>query len=175
MHGHRYAWMQRMLQRDNCVMDVNILRNLLQTASFFASITLLILVGLVTVLGSTDKAIFLIHALPFAATGTLVQWELKVLVLVVIFVQAFFKFTWVLRQFNYCSVLIGAAPMNSDDGYAVASGRDEHIGVKIFQSGPACLLFQSRGPRLVCQRLAIHAGHHFGHGWCCTGASITRR
>lgn len=135
MHGHRYVWMQRMLQRDNRVMDVNILRNLLQGVSFFASTTLLILVGLVTVLGSTDKAISLVHALPFATQGTLVQWELKLLVLVVIFVHAFFKFTWALRQFNYCSVLIGAAPMNSDDGYALRAAEMSTLASKDFNQG----------------------------------------
>ncbi len=135
MHGHRYAWMRRMLQRDNRVMDVNILRNLLQGVSFFASTTLLILVGLVTVLGSTDKAISLVHELPFAAKATLVQWELKLLVLVVIFVHAFFKFTWALRQFNYCSVLIGAAPMTADDGYALRAAEVSTLALKDFNQG----------------------------------------
>ena len=135
MHAHRYAWMQRMLQRDNRVMDVNILRNLLQGVSFFASTTLLILVGLVTVLGSTDKAISLVHELPFAAKATLVQWELKLLVLVVIFVHAFFKFTWALRQFNYCSVLIGAAPMTADDNYALHAAEVSTLALKDFNQG----------------------------------------
>ena len=58
------------------------------------------------------------RALPFAEKTTLVQWELKLLVLGVIFVHAFFKFTWALRQFNYCSTLIGAAPKGPDDAFA---------------------------------------------------------
>jgi uncharacterized membrane protein len=33
-----------------------------------------------------------------------------VLLLVVVFVYAFFKFTWALRQFNYVAILVGAAP-----------------------------------------------------------------
>ncbi|OGI43347.1 MAG: hypothetical protein A2150_00700 [Candidatus Muproteobacteria bacterium RBG_16_64_11] len=118
MHDYRYEWMQQMLKRDNRVVDVNILRNLLHGVAFFASATLLILAGLLTTLGSTDKAIEIVRALPFAAKTTLAQWELKLLVLSVIFVYAFFKFTWALRQFNYCSVLIGAAPPAGDDAYA---------------------------------------------------------
>jgi len=118
MHDYRYEWMQQMLKRDNRVMDVNILRNLLQGVSFFASTSLLILAGLLTILGSTDRAIEIVRALPFAGKTTLLQWELKLLVLSVIFVYAFFKFTWALRQFNYCSVLIGAAPAAADDDYA---------------------------------------------------------
>ena len=107
-----------MLRRDNRVVDVNIIRNLLHGVAFFASATLLILAGLLTILGSTDKAIEIVRALPFAAKTTLVQWELKLLVLCVIFVYAFFKFTWALRQFNYCSVLVGAAPAAADKAYA---------------------------------------------------------
>src|SRR3989304_1630463 len=80
MHTHRYEWMRRMLERDNRIVDANILGNLLQSVSFFASTTLLILAGLVTILGSTDKAILLVRELPFAARTSLVLWELKLLV-----------------------------------------------------------------------------------------------
>ena len=118
MHVYREQWMQQMLTRDNRVVDVNIMRNLLQGVAFFASTTLLILAGLLTVLGSTDKAIEIVRALPFALKTTLVQWEMKLLVLCIIFVYAFFKFTWALRQFNYCSVLIGAAPKGPDHAFA---------------------------------------------------------
>ena len=118
MHDYRYQWMQQMLIRDNRVVDVNILRNLLQGVAFFASATLLILAGLLTILGSTDRTIEIVRALPFAAKTTLLQWEVKLLVLCMIFVYAFFKFTWALRQFNYCSTLIGAAPTGPDDGFA---------------------------------------------------------
>ena len=68
--------------------------------------------------GSTDRTIEIVRALPFAAKTTLLQWEVKLLVLCMIFVYAFFKFTWALRQFNYCSTLIGAAPTGPDDGFA---------------------------------------------------------
>ncbi len=118
MHAYREQWMRQMLLRDNRVVDVNILRNLLQGVGFFASATLLVLAGLLTILGSTDRAIEIVRALPFSGKTTLLQWELKLLVLCVIFVYAFFKFTWALRQFNYCSTLIGAAPTGPDDAFA---------------------------------------------------------
>ena len=76
MHRHREEWMRQMVLRDNRVADVNILRNLLQGVSFFASTTLLIMVGILTILGSSDRAIEIVRALPFAEKTTLVQWEL---------------------------------------------------------------------------------------------------
>jgi uncharacterized membrane protein len=135
MHAYRTAWMQQMLVRDNRVMDVNILRNLLQGVAFFASATLLVLAGLLTILGSTDRAIEIARALPFAAKTSLLQWELKLLVLIVIFVYAFFKFTWALRQFNYCSTLIGAAPKGPDDAFARLAAQVSTNASKDFNQG----------------------------------------
>src|SRR3970040_1231620 len=71
MHAHRVEWMRQMVLRDNRVADVNILRNLLQSVSFFASTTLLIMVGLLTILGSSDRPLEIVRALPFAETTTL--------------------------------------------------------------------------------------------------------
>ena len=135
MHANRFAWMQQMLVRSNRVVDINILRNLLQGVAFFASTTLLILAGLLTVLGSSDRVIEMVRALPFASSLTLVQWELRLLVLCVIFVYAFFKFTWALRQFNYCSVMIGAAPEGVDDVYARRAANISTLASKDFNQG----------------------------------------
>jgi uncharacterized membrane protein len=40
-------------------------------------------------------------------------FELKLMLLTAIFVFAFFKFTWAIRQYNYCSAMIGASPATS--------------------------------------------------------------
>jgi len=115
MHKNRYRWMCQVLRRDNRIMDTNILSQLGQGASFFASTSLLILAGLVGVLGGTDDAAVALRQIPFAGRITHSQWELRLVVLIVIFVHAFFKFTWALRQFNYCAVLVGAAaPAHQD-------------------------------------------------------------
>jgi uncharacterized membrane protein len=42
-------------------------------------------------------------------------WQMKVVLLVVVFGYAFFKFTWSLRQFNYVAIMIGAAPPPAAD------------------------------------------------------------
>ena len=135
MHAHREEWMRQMVLRDNRVADVNILRNLLQGVSFFASTTLLILAGLLAILGASDRGIEIVRALPFAAGTTPGQWEMKLLVLGVIFVYAFFKFTWALRQFNYCSVLIGAAPKTADGDYARRAAEVSTHASKDFNQG----------------------------------------
>lgn len=139
MYSHRLEWMQRMVERENRIVDANIVGNLLQSVSFFASTTLLIMAGLMTLLGSTDTAIPLIRVLPFTSKMTLVLWELKLLVMIVIFVHAFFKFTWALRQFNYCSILIGAAPTATtkkyDENYVLRAAKVGSLASKDFNQG----------------------------------------
>ena len=46
--------------------------------------------------------------LPFTQQVSERVWELKILLLVVIFVYAFFKFSWSIRQFGLSSILLGA-------------------------------------------------------------------
>lgn len=149
MHRNRYRWMVQVLKRDNRMMDAHIVGQLSQGASFLASTTLLILVGLFTVLGSTDEAVVALRQIPFAGKVNLLQWELRILVLIVIFVYAFFKFTWALRQFNYCAVLLGAAPAGTDDAdeewvrrtawISTLASKDFNQGLRAYYFGLAVL------------------------------------
>lgn len=110
---YREAWMRRMLERDNRLVDSTLIGNLMSSVSFFASTTIIIIGGLIAVLGATEQVIAVTAELPFTVKTSREVWELKLLLLVTIFVYAFFKFTWSLRQFNYCCILIGAAPLDS--------------------------------------------------------------
>jgi uncharacterized membrane protein len=114
MHMYRQEWMERMLARDVRVADTTAIANLERSVSFFASSTMLILAGLVTVMGATEKVIGLVAHIPFAAPATQAEWEIKLLLLVVLFIYAFFKFTWSLRQYGFSSVMLGGAPMPED-------------------------------------------------------------
>ena len=67
--------------------------------------------------------------------NTIAPILLIILVLGVIFVHAFFKFTWALRQFNYCAVLIGAAPKSADNAYAQRAAEVSTNASKDFNQG----------------------------------------
>ncbi len=110
MSQYRKDWWRGMIGRDLRIVDATILMNLSNSATFFASTTLLILGALFALLGTSDRAMAIISDLPFSAETHQVVWEYKIFLLLAIFVYAFFKFTWSLRQHNFCSVLIGAAP-----------------------------------------------------------------
>ena len=66
LHRYRYQWMLRVLTREMRIADNAAIANLEKSVAFFASTTMLILAGLFTILGSTEKAIHFIEGLPFA-------------------------------------------------------------------------------------------------------------
>jgi uncharacterized membrane protein len=109
-------WFARMIERENRMVDVNILRILSRSSQFFASTTMLLLGALVALMGYTETAAKLVAELPFAQqVVTQRLWEIKILLLLIIFVYAFFKFSWSIRQFGFASLLVGAAARGPSD------------------------------------------------------------
>lgn len=110
MADYRFLWMKRMLDREVRMVDTQILGNLMRSMSFFASTSLFIIAGLMAVLGARNEAMAVLLELPFTINSSPVLWDLKVLLLIGVFVYAFFKFTWAFRHYNYCLILVGAVP-----------------------------------------------------------------
>ena len=71
---------------------------------------MLILAAMITIIANTDQVKELFSSLPFFSETSAQFIQLKLLLLCLIFIYAFFTFTWSLRQFGFCGVLIGAAP-----------------------------------------------------------------
>ncbi|WP_028693886.1 DUF599 domain-containing protein [Pseudomonas cremoricolorata] len=111
LHLYREDWMRRMLLRDNRIADASVIGNLERNASFFASSTLIILAGILTVLGASDRALSLLADLPWVQPASQGMSEIKLLCLAMVFVYAFFTFSWCMRQYNFAAVLVGSAPM----------------------------------------------------------------
>ena len=118
------GWIERMVERDNRMVDVNVLRNLMRSSQFFASTTMLILGALVALMGYAEKAATVVAELPFGRQVSLRLWELKIVVLLLIFVYGFFKFSWSLRQFGFSSILVGAARKPPADASEYAADVD---------------------------------------------------
>lgn len=118
---HRLAWMERMLERENRIVDTTLVATMSNSVSFFAQTSIFILGGLIAMLGAQDRVREVVAEVPFASASSGRLWEAKIALLVIIFVFAFFKFTWSLRQFNYLVVLIGAAPLHNRVGLKEAA------------------------------------------------------
>lgn len=122
MHGYRYDWMKRLLDREARIADATIMTHLERNGAFFASSTLLILAALFGLLGATDRALSVLADMPFAMQEpTRLGLELKLLLLVMIFIYAFFTFTWSMRQYNFCAILIGSAPLPNEKGVSAGA------------------------------------------------------
>jgi uncharacterized membrane protein len=106
----RRQWMLQATYREVRVFDGVVVQNLSTSPSFFASTTILIIGGLLATLGTTEKASSLVQELPFAARTTALVFDLKLSVLLAVFVYAFFRFTWSLRQYSFGALLVAAAP-----------------------------------------------------------------
>jgi len=115
--NYRNQWMLHLLERENRMSDVALIGNLMRSVSFFASTSILILASLIAVFGMVDDAIKIFHDIPYAQQVSAVFWKLKLFLMVLIFIYAFFKLVWSLRQYNSTVIMIGAAPdtFNTDE------------------------------------------------------------
>jgi uncharacterized membrane protein len=118
----RRAWMLQATFREVRVVDGVVIQNLSTSPSFFASTTILIIGGLLAVLGTTGKASAVVQEIPFAARTSDMVFDLKVVLMLVIFVYTFFRFTWSLRQYTFGALLIASAPEASQFEAAGADG-----------------------------------------------------
>ncbi len=161
----RQEWMHAMLHRDNRMVDIQIVNALLRSGRFFASTAILIIAGLLAVLGARDQAIALVMDLPFTVSTSRQIWEAKVLFMILVFIYAFFKFVWSMRQYTYCSILIGAAPSAAD-----LPGDFESIGVSIAKLTSLAAKHTNRGIRAYYFGLAGLGW--FVHPWLLLAAAL---
>jgi uncharacterized membrane protein len=109
-NDYRMQWMQEMLKRDNRSVDAIMIGNLQRSITFFANTTIFLLIGLITMLRYHDLAAPILTNIPYAKLSNPFMWQVKILLLMVLFIYAFFKYTWSLRQYNYAGVFIVASP-----------------------------------------------------------------
>jgi uncharacterized membrane protein len=115
MDHYRRLWMVRMIERENRMVDASVMRNVTRSSQFFASTTMLILGALVALTGYVQQTLDVVSGLPFTVRSSARLLEIKIVLLVVIFVYAFFKFSWAIRQLNFCGIMVAAAPGQTKD------------------------------------------------------------
>ncbi len=115
MHRIRKQWMKQMVRREERVIDVILTGHTVNSIAFFASTSMLVIAGLVGTLSSSGSAFRVLETISFAQATTEFVFQMKIVGLIGMFVIAFYKFTWALRQYNFLCALIGAAP-----------GREQH-------------------------------------------------
>lgn len=144
----RRLWMLQSTYREVRLIDSVVMQSLSSSASFFASTTILILGGLLAVLGAGDKASDVVQDIPFAARTSALVFEVKLLLMTGIFVHAFFRFTWAMRQYSFAAMLVATTPelrqfqaMAPDEaeqrrqGIADRAGRVAGLAAETFNDG----------------------------------------
>lgn len=121
LYAYRIDWMRNMLNHENRITDVALLGNLSSMVNFLATTTILVLAGIVTMISSTEKVLSVLENHTFVVPATREEVQFKLLVLAIIFVFAFFKFTWSMRQHTFCNIVMGALPI-----VKVGEETDEH-------------------------------------------------
>jgi uncharacterized membrane protein len=106
----RRRWMLRTTLRENRVVDGVVVQSLSASPQFFASTTILIIGGLLAALSASDQASSMVAEIPFAARTSVLVFDVKLVLLSGIFVYAFFRFTWSIRQYTFGALLVAAAP-----------------------------------------------------------------
>ena len=140
---YRSYWMHEATQRDPRVLDGIITQNLSSTPAFFCSTTIIVIGGLFALLGSTDKATELVKDIPFAQRPSVLIFDLKVLVMIGIFVYSFFRFSWSMRQYTFVALLIGSMPDPKEfesgkfdrEQYSLRAGRMLGMAAETFNDG----------------------------------------
>jgi uncharacterized membrane protein len=123
IQAQRVAWLLNMSRRDNRTLDAILLGSLGQGNAFFASSSAIAIGGLAAMLGSGEKVQQMLERIPYVAPSTGVVWELKLILIIGVFVYAFFKFAWAFRLSHYTAIMIGSTPLLNDTNVAKC---DEH-------------------------------------------------
>ena len=161
----RQEWMLQTTYREVRVIDGVVVQSLSTSPSFFASTTILIIGGLLAVLGS-DKANELVRDLPFASRTTTLIFDLKLILLLGIFVYVFFRFTWSMRQYTFGALLVAAAPEAerfiseglSREAFADKAGRIVGLAAETFNDGLRAYYFSFAALAWFISPLVMVAG-----------------
>lgn len=111
VQAQRTLWMQNMARRENRMLDAVLLSSLSQGNAFFASTSAIAVGGLAASVGSGEKVQAMLERLPYVAPSSSLMWEAKLLLIMGVFIYAFFKFAWGFRLSHYTAIMIGATPM----------------------------------------------------------------
>jgi uncharacterized membrane protein len=136
MDEHRRRWMLAAVHRDNRIADIAAIGNLMSSTSFLATTSIFLLGGLVAMLSAPDIGRRVVAALPWGEPPDEALWEVKIGLLLIIFINAFFELTWALRQFNYTSTLVMGMPHGAAAvPQAEAAARLASRGARHFNTG----------------------------------------
>ncbi len=114
MAQYRREWMTQFITRQPRIFDANILGNLRQSTTFFASTSMIGIGGGLALVGNKDQLLGVAQDLSLGSAPALV-WEVKILIVILFLANGFLKFVWSHRLFGYCAILLASVPNDAND------------------------------------------------------------
>ena len=113
----RRAWMREVLTRDsNFIGDASIIGHTINSASFFGSANLLVIMAVAGTLFMDPKSIpatGLVSTISDESAVWLIQ--AKIVLVIATLLRGLSEFVWAVRQLNYTLAAIGSSPSRSED------------------------------------------------------------
>ncbi len=121
MVRYRREWMVQLVTREPRIFDSQVLTNLREGISFFASAVMIAIGGGLALMGDpTSLAAFVPDLGQGAATTDADEvWRIKLALSLLLLVSAFLAFVWSHRLFGYCAVVMASVPNDVDDPTAL--------------------------------------------------------
>ena len=123
MGMQRRRWVANATRRES-PLDAILSGNLMQSVSFLASTSVLLVLAVFAAFGQLPALMQTLTTLGLAEGYSRAETQLHLLVLLAIFVSSFFSFTLSLRQFNHFCIMVGAishdVPATEDEIDAIA-------------------------------------------------------
>jgi uncharacterized membrane protein len=132
----RRRWVANASRRDN-PFDAILSGNIMGSVSFLASTAVLLILAIFALFGQVPALMEALNSLSLERVYTVADVQLHLLVMLAMFVLAFFAFTLSLRQFNHFCIMLGAMDHSepTSDEELDAITRMNALGAKNFNSG----------------------------------------
>lgn len=136
MNLQRRRWVANAALRES-PFDAILSGNIMGSVSFLASTAVLLILAIFTVFGQIPALMEALSSMSVGRTYTTLDVQLHLLVMLVMFVLAFFAFTLSLRQFNHFCIMLGALDHASptSDAEIDAITAMNALGARNFNSG----------------------------------------
>jgi uncharacterized membrane protein len=135
----RRAWMANMVVRENRFMDGQLLGQVLNSNSFFASSNLILIAGATGMLFHGAESYRTAATLIVVKASSRALFEAQVGLIALTLARGLLAFIWSIRQLNYCLAAFGAAPIAAggvaNDAYAVAAASLLNPALSAFTAG----------------------------------------
>jgi len=152
----RSEWVEHIMQEGKDILAVQTLRNSTMAATFLASTAVLMVIGVLTLSGQSDKLETTWHSLNVFGARHAGLWTFKLLFLLVDLFFAFFSFAMSIRIFNHVGYMINVPLTNVHKvftprhvaGHLNRAGRFYSFGMRAYYFAVP-LLFWLFGPHLM--------------------------